>query len=157
MGIAYNRGGAGGYAPTAYDVFKIGPAYNSISPASGTWYILTDAGQLLYGYLVNSLDAQLGDEVEYKFSHKAGSYTFCLLTILEYNRGIITVYVDDVSQGTMDLYSMLEVANTVATLPITITSDGEHTLKIEVTGRNSSNYSPYYLVSISAWWLRDAA
>jgi hypothetical protein len=72
---------------------------------------------------------------------------------MQNDQGIATVYVDGVSQGTIDTYSSGSLLNQIGTLSINIPTDGIHTLTFTVTGKNGSS-SGYGFV-ISAWWLID--
>lgn len=126
-------------------------AYDSV--IQGTWVIFMRATQYFGGVLLNT-SVTLNDELQYKFSHKSGSFNFKLLHIKGADYAIITIYVDGVSQGTIDLYNaVLDVQNVISSLAITITKDGEHTLNIKATSKNVA--STGYAVFIGAWWITD--
>lgn len=128
--------------------FKFGFAVNAVV---GTWAIHTDASQYLNGWYIDDSHA-LNDQVQYKFSHKAGSFTFKLLTATTPGGGIVTVYVDGVSQGTINVYTVGTVYNVTKTLAVAIAKDGEHTLTIKVTAAGAGGD---FYVRLSAWWLTD--
>jgi len=134
---------------TAYNVCKLAIAYNSI--VQGTWIITVDANNHLNGALFNNSNTQ-NDEVQYKFSHKAGSFTVCLLYHKYTSFGIMTIYIDGVLQGTIDGYGVTSY-NNIGTVSCSILTDGEHTLNIKVTDKNPS--SSGYFAAIGAWWIRD--
>jgi len=126
-------------------------AYDSV--IQGTWVCYMRATQFLGAALLNTT-TDLNDELQYKFSHKSGSFNFKLLHITGADHAIITIYVDGVSQGTIDLYhAITDVQNVISTLAITITKDGEHTLNIKATSKNVA--STDYAVFIGAWWITD--
>jgi len=139
--------------PTAYNVWKSALAYNSIvNPAH--WQHVPYALYYLGWELLNNVypGPAIGDELDYKFSHKAGAFTFVMVAERGGNMGIVTIYLDGVSQGTIDLYGAAGWT-VVFTLPITILTHGEHTLAIRVTGKN--DLSSNYMFGLNAWWLRD--
>jgi len=136
---------------TSYNIFKTGDAYNAI--IQGTWAHELTTDQFMNGIFDNRGAAALNDEINYKFSCKAGTFTLCVLTLRYISRGIATISVDGVSQGTIDFYASDYEPNIVLTLSVTLTTDGEHTLSFKVTGKNAS--STNYYIPISSWWLRS--
>lgn len=134
----------------SYNVFKGCDAYNSI--IQGAWTYTIDNGQVYCFVYVNNSNAQ-NDEIQYKFTHKRGSFTFVLLHQQDANRAIATVILDNVTQGTIDMYSAGLVRNVVSTVPLTILRDGEHTLSLRTATRNVLSIG-WYLVS-TAFWIRD--
>lgn len=132
----------------AYNVCKLGCAYNRI--ISGTW-VPNAVAEVLYGGLLNTSNA-LNDEVEYRFVSEAGAFNFVLNASNGPNRGIVTILIDGVSQGTIDMYAG-GWGDALNVLPVTITSAGNHTLRIRVTGTNPLSGAYYAL--IKAFWLRD--
>lgn len=86
--------------------------------------------------------AAINDERSNSFFLRAGSYTFRLRGLTTSASGIATIYIDGVSQGTIDMYAGA-AASAANTLAITVISDGYHTLNIKMASKNgsSSNYS----------------
>lgn len=78
------------------------------------------------------------------FDLAAGSYTFQCWFYRITSGGIVTIYVDEVSQGTIDTYGTA-VPNTSGTLAITVVGNGRHKLRIKTATKNasSSNYGFY--------------
>lgn len=136
--------------PTAYNVFKTGDAYNAI--IAGVWSYVLNASQFLNGYFYNSSQA-LNDEIEYKFSHKQGPFNLMLLCVTDAWGGITTVYLDGVAQGTFDLYTGVTVWNVRVVVPITILRDGEHTLRLRLTGQTPP--SAAWRLNLSSLWITD--
>jgi len=132
----------------AYNVCKLGLAYNRI--ISGAWAPNTVA-EVLYGGILNN-PPFLGDELEYRFVSEAGAFNFVLHASNGPNRGIVTILIDGVSQGTIDMYAG-GWGDALNVLAVTITSAGNHTLRIRVTGTNPLSGNYYTL--IKAFWLRD--
>jgi len=137
--------------PTAYNVYKIGPAYNRI--ISGTWKINTAAAQLLNGFF-HGWPSAVNDEVEYKFSHKAGNFTLVVLCLGRVAGAEATVYLDGAAQGTIDFYRAVQEYNLMLTCPLAILSDGEHTLTLKSTGIGGGGAGGWE-INITAWWIKD--
>ena len=76
-----------------------------------------------------------------------------MLTVTAPGRGIITIYVDGTSQGTIDLYAAALTYDQVKSLAINILSDGVHTLNLKVTGKNA--LATEFICLLTSWWLRD--
>jgi len=136
--------------PTAYNEFKASLAYNSI--VQGTWICVADYQSQLCISFYNSSQAQ-NDEISYKFSCKAGSFTLCVLLETGPDRANMQVSIDGAVQGTIDCYSGSATRNVVKTLAVTIVGDGEHTLNFKGATRDPSS-TGWYMV-FTAWWLRD--
>lgn len=86
--------------------------------------------------------AAINDERSNSFFLRAGTYTFRLRGLTTNAAGIATVYVDGVSQGTIDMYAV-SAASGVGTLSIAVLTDGYHTLNLKMASKNgsSSNYN----------------
>lgn len=104
------------------------------------------------GNIRNDSFAQ-NDEIQYAFSHKAGNYKLHLLTRTDANSCIITVRLDGVSQGTIDLYSAGAVQNVKKTLSITIIGDANHILDMKAETKNV--LSGAYGMLMQFWWIED--
>ena len=107
--------------------------YTSI--IQGTWIHSIGGGRAYAYWLLNS-PAALNDEIEYTVFAGAGTKTFELFCSTGIGRGIITVYLDDVSLGTIDLYSDPSELNVFKPLAATVVGGGAHTIRIKVTGKN---------------------
>lgn len=134
---------------SAYDVCKDASSYNT---KVGTFVNENNTAQWMAGWFKNS-SSTLDDELIYKFSQKKGSYTLCLMVCTFTDEPILTVSIDGVSQGTIDLYSAAIAYNVIKTLAITILKDGTHTLSLKAHTKNGASSS--YCFRISVWWLRD--
>ena len=86
--------------------------------------------------------AAINDERSNSFFLRAGTYTFRLRGLTTNAAGIATIYIDGVSQGTIDMYAAA-AASGAGTLSITVVGDGYHKLNIKMASKNgsSSNYS----------------
>ena len=152
LGSIYDNAGIPNmYYPTqevAYNVYQLATCNSSIT--QGTWTITITASQVLNFYLANG--GTQNDQINYTFdSTSSGTFTLSILGSTTSNSGISTVYIDGVSQGTLDWYSGSSVYNVVKTLSITLTTSGLHTLSFKMATQNGSS-NGYYL-PISAWWL----
>jgi len=94
-----------------------------------------------FSYWTQSAPA-INDERSNSFFLRAGTYTFRLRGLTTSTAGIATIYIDGVSQGTIDMYAAA-AASGAGTLAITVTTDGYHTLNIKMASKNasSSNYN----------------
>ena len=128
---------------------KLADQYNQI--IAGTWVHSLTGSQFLQGMFRNTSHAQ-NDELDYTFTHKAGTYTLCVLGVTDPNHGIITVSMDGSTQGTIDWYSAVLTWNVLKTLSVTIATSGSHTLNIKVTDKNVAAGNHYY--DSSHWWIR---
>lgn len=126
------------------------PTFCCNSVIQGTWALYMNVLSYFNGSFPNSGSGAVNDEIQFKFSQKAGAYTFRLLCQTGLAYAIITIYIDGVSQGTIDLWSAgPNVYNVVKTLAVTIVKDGEHTLNIKATGTTGGSY---YVATVG-WWL----
>jgi len=126
------------------------PTFCCNSVIQGTWAIYMNVLSYFNGSFPNAGSGAVNDEIQFKFGQKAGAYTFRLLCQTGLVYAIITIYIDGVSQGTIDLWSAgPNVYNVVKTLAVTIVKDGEHTLNIKATGTTGGTY---YVATVG-WWL----
>ena len=129
-------------------VFRMCDAYTDRSTWAVPAYFL-HWDQFLNGvYYINCTQ---NDWIEYKFSHKKGSFTFGMLTMFAANNGIVSIIIDGVSQGTIDLYGVNYVHNQLEKLAVEILEDGEHTLRIQATGSNP--LSTGWDIMLDYWWI----
>lgn len=124
--------------------------YNAI--IAGVWALTVNSSQYHCGWMGNTSDA-INDEIEYKFSHDVDDLTLCLLCRIGAFGAIITIYIDGVSQGTIDLYNAGAVFNSIKTLAVSILTDGVHTMRIKVTARHAS--ATNWMAQFSELWLQD--
>lgn len=110
----------------------------------GTWVIVTYGSIIFNTAFYNSSNA-VNDEIQYKLYHKAGAYTIEIAGITDVDKGISTVSIDGVSQGTIDWYAASIVYNVLKTLPVVFTTSGTHTINLKITSKNtgSSGYMIY--------------
>jgi len=119
--------------------------------SNGTWSWVSDVDQALGGYLRNSSNAK-NDEIRIPFYvPSTDARTLNLRIRTGTQGGIVTVYVDNSSQGTVDFYSSYTGYNVIKTLSITPARVGMNVFKLEVTGQNSS--SGGYYCYLSEMWL----
>lgn len=90
-----------------------------------------------FSYWSQSASA-INDERSNSFVLAAGSYTFRLRSLRTTSAGIATVYVDGVSQGTIDFYNG-SADSYAGTLAITVVGDGYHKLNIKMATKNGSS------------------
>lgn len=76
------------------------------------------------------------------FFLRSGTYTLRIKVLKTTSGGIATVYIDGVSQGTVDCYNNSTLESTL-TISITVTTDGWHELRFIIASKNasSSNYN----------------
>jgi hypothetical protein len=110
-----------------------GFAYNSLVAGDYLWFTYGGvAGGAMYCTTQNS-------EIEYKFTHRRGSYTLVLISYKSTDRGIATITIDGVQVGTIDLYAATATDNVFDTLPVTFGADGIHTLRVTNPTKNASS------------------
>jgi hypothetical protein len=76
---------------------------------------------------------------------RAGSYTLKLIYYGINSAAIATIYIDGVSQGTVDMYDAGSTPIKISTLAITVVGDGYHKINLKVASKNasSSNYNMF--------------
>jgi len=117
----------------------------------GTWQLLDDAFQYL-GCLLYNYSDHLDDEIVIPFFvPSTDTRTLNIRGKTKSDAAIITIYVDNQSQGTIDFYSSSTVNNAIKTISITPARAGLNVLKITLTDSNPSS-SDYYCY-ISEMWL----
>lgn len=100
--------------------------------------------------------AALNDEFTNGFFIADDSYTFALLAGRTGNdSGILTIEIDGVSQGTIDLYTVSFTYNVIFTLTATVLTDGWHTLTVRTTSKNGA--SSGYQAVLTKFWLYPSA
>lgn len=106
----------------------------------------------LYMYQYFQNPPAINDQWSQQFTLNAGSYSLNVLGYTAPNRGIITWYIDGVSQGTMDWYADPGLNNSIKTLVVTVTTSGTHTLRAIIATKNVS--STDYYCTIVQYWLK---
>lgn len=99
-----------------------------------------------YGFLTQQAAPYSdGDSWTQSFEAEAGSYTIEVVGMSWSDRGILEIFIDDVSQGTQDWYSGGAGYNASKTTSITVVGDGYHKLTGTINGKNgsSSSYDMY--------------
>jgi len=129
------------YVPIAQTLsnFVFAHAYKTI--IQGTWAVEIHDVRV-HNHVFNNSSLTINDEIEYDIFSVAGEKTFELRCTTNIYGGIITIYLDDVSQGTIDLYYATDNYNDIKTLAVTVVGTKMHSLKLKVTGKNpsSNNY-----------------
>lgn len=89
-----------------------------------------------------------GDQIFHGFLLAAGTYDFKVLGATSNDFGIATYYIDNVSIGTLDWYSLSQTLNQVKTISsISVPADGWHELKIAMLTKNGSSAGYGYLTT----------
>lgn len=125
---------------------KMADMYSAIT---GTWVYSITTSQAYCFAFYNSSDAQ-NDEISFKIFAEAGNKTLEILCVTSGGYAIATVYLDDVEQGTIDLYSSSTKYNKKKTLAVTVVGTGEHTIRFKAATRNGS--STGWILALT--WLR---
>lgn len=109
-----------------------------------------------YNYLMYQNAAANNDEWTNGFVCAAGTYSINFLTITDADRGMLDVYVDDVSVATgLDFYLASVVRNTVISASGIVLTAGYHTLRCKVNGKHAS--STGYRIPLSKIYLLPAS
>lgn len=124
---------------------------------TGTGYIISkDDLQYYNGYMIDFTPAN-GDVFTNGFFIRAGTYTLNLLVVTNNASGKLDLYVDNVlvSSG-MDLYSAALTYNVILSQAgVVIPSDGYHTFKYVVNGKNAA--STNFFTRITKMWFEPSA
>ena len=120
---------------------NINPSLGYKSIDAGTWVLAVSASHYSYAYWYNSTSAQ-NDAVTYNAYLAKGTYTLGLLSQTNNNEGIITVKIDGVSVGTIDLYSAGIVRNVRSLLTgIPITESKLYEIQLIMATKNGASSS----------------
>lgn len=122
------------------------PLFKTDIPASrvGSWAFLAATAQSFGGVYYQSGSPAVNDEISYEVWAPKGSGNVNVFVTTATIMGIITVYLDGVSLGTIDCYSGSTAYNVVKTLSATVTTTGMHTLRFLVTSKNASASAYYF-------------
>ena len=119
--------------------------------------IETDQDTVPYYTLASQTAADDGDSWSNGFYIRAGTYTLNLLIKKSSSSGLLDLYIDDslISSGN-DFYHFSDLGNQIITIgSVIISSDGYHSLKGIVNGKNAS--SAGYWIYITKMWLVPSA
>jgi len=111
---------------------------------------VTIESRLRYNFFIYNTSTALNDEIEYEIYAKSGKRTLELAGFTAEYGGIVSIYLDDILQGEIDLYTASETLNTTKTLAIAVVGSKVHSLRIKVSGQNVAS-TGYYLVLT---WIR---
>ena len=124
--------------------FLLADMYEQI--IQGTWLMSVVATQLYFTFTYNASAAQ-NDEIEYSLFAEAGAKTLYLLCYTSGNRGITHVYLDDVLQGEIDMWSNAPTPNVHQSLAMTVVGTKQHSLKLKMATKRP--VSTGYILSIT--------
>jgi len=114
--------------------------YNYNSIGQGTWIILPDANQFLYGSIYNSSISD-GDNISLKVYLAAGTYTLRILWIKFSVAGKLDIDIDDVEVASLDWYAAVTAYNSFLTQTgIVIATSGIKTIKFRAHGSTGGGY-----------------
>ena len=114
--------------------------YNYNSIGQGTWTILPDANQFLYGSIYNSSISD-GDNISLKVYLAAGTYTLRILWIKFSVAGKLDIDIDDVEVASLDWYAAVTAYNSFLTQTgIVIATSGIKTIKFRAHGSTGGGY-----------------
>lgn len=138
-----------------------GPDNPAVSATTGTWIYntgqWTDMGVTgpydSWGWY-NSSSAQ-NDALTYTLFMAAGTYAVTFRGRKSSNLGIITVYLDTVSQGTVDYYAASIAYAVLSVTGIVVAAGGSHAIQIKVATKNGS--SSNYLMNLFDVIIRQTA
>jgi len=120
---------------------------------AGTWATVTNTSQYFGEYLGNQ--GALNSEIAIPFyARSTAAITLNLRGITGNTFGILTVYVDENSQGTIDWYATFppsENFNQIRTISITPARIGRNVLRLKMTTKHGD--SSGYVLKISEMWL----
>lgn len=114
-----------------------------------------DAANPMYSIRVLQSPGALNDSFTQSFLLKAGTYDLFMLHEVNTNRGIISWYIDDVLQGTIDTYNAVGSSNNFSSIPVTVTTHGRHVIKGSVEGRNAA--SAGFQIIMVKYWIQPSA
>lgn len=113
------------------------------------------AGNFFYSRFYQNASA-INDEFTHGVYLAAGTYTFTALGNTSNNSGKIDWYLDGSTFTTaQDWYSASSVVSVKKTASVVIATDGWHTLKGKVAGKNASS-SNYFMVLIKYWFKQSS-
>lgn len=134
-------GGGGGQANTT-----LWP--DNFTGVTGTWGITLYGAQQMGYYLSNTATHANGDAFELTAFLGAGNYTLKMLVVKSSAYGKLDVAVDGSNIATgLDFYNAGELDSTHISASVTILTDGAHTIRFTVNGKNGSSSDFYILIT----------
>ena len=116
-------------------------ANDSSAPYATVWYQNTSANN---------------DEFTNGFVIRAGTYTLKVMGQISSGNGKLDCYIDNVNLGTtLDWYNASLTEGQVKTISSVVISDGYHTFKGKVNGKNAS--SSGYNIALAKYWLSPSS
>ena len=113
---------------------------------AGTWTPTVDVGQEFNYRLVSA-----GADAEEIFGYvplESGNWNLYLVGAKDADHGIVDVLVDDVVQGSVDLYAAAPAKNQASVaIPIVLATSGRHKIGLKVNGKNGASSS--FIASIT--------
>jgi hypothetical protein len=155
--------GANGKSPIADSAQSTGLKYVQIvEGAPNVWghqFIKTVGGALVRAYdsaqiyttYISHTGPALNDSMDCGFVSLAGTYTLNVLGTTNSNYGIITVYIDGNSIGTIDWYATSVNRNVLKTIASVALTDGYHKITFTVTSKNGSSNGYNWTLTV-AWF-----
>ena len=126
--------------PEVMDSFKFADMYETIH--LGTWGYLLSSLQVHF-YYWRELNGLQNAEIDYKLYAKKGSKTLTFLVVKGPSGGIMHIYLDGESQGTIDLYDADGLFNQIVSLGLTVQTTDAHILKIKMETKNPLSIGYY--------------
>ena len=105
----------------------------------------------IYQYYWLQSPAAVNDQWSQNFAMNSGAYTLSVLGQIGSNRGIMTVYIDGISQGPMDWYAAVG-GPLIINMAVNIPTSGPHIFRVIVATKNGS--STGYSITISQYWIQ---
>jgi hypothetical protein len=147
---------------TVKDVERAAPAGYVFIPTTemeqvnGTWNTVANQVDQPYNFLTRNITSNLNDSMAANIFLTSGTYDVKLLYDKGVSRGIIQVSIGDVIAGNVDMYNAANTYNHWSTFSnVVIGESNEHTVKLEVIGKNAS--SSDYWAQVTCLTLRKTA
>lgn len=121
---------------------KFADMYRSI--IQGTWIYWNAPDQAYQLVFFNSSQA-LNDELDFDIFAENGIKVLQLLHVTTTTGAIVSVYLDDVLQGTIDFYTATGLYNQTYYFALNVVGTGKHSLRLKATSKHpsSSAYTMY--------------
>lgn len=133
--------------------------WSSTDGSSGMTYTRTQSSARLSGgsgNQANAADADDGDYYEFFYNLAAGTYTLTVIFPKTTDLGIVRASLDGSSLGTQDFYAGYSENHVWEITGITVSADGNYTLRFAVDGKNASS-TDYRMVIYCATMTRTGA
>ncbi len=112
-------------------------AYNSIT--QGTWTLVSASGHIFYFYWGNDTTNAQNDQVDYKVYLSKGTYQFDCWYRKGADRGICSLLIDTVSQGTQDMGGVAAAMQLWTISNIVIAASGIKNVALKVTDKSAGS------------------